>query len=72
MKNLIAKIRQADANLCEKHLAYECLVNLWGLEQKLDLWLSRTFPVAAKLFADEITIRRFNDSQKAELLKNLK
>ena len=71
MKNFIRKIRQIDANLCEKHPAYERLVNLWGLEQKFDLWISRLFPPAAKWFTDEITIKRFSDWQKAELLKLL-
>lgn len=72
MKSLIQKIRETDANLCEKHPAYERFVNLWGLEQKFDLWLSKTFPSAAKLFTDEITIKRFSEPQRIELLRNLK
>ena len=72
MKNIIQKIRKIDGNLCEKHPAYERFVNLWGMEQKFDLWLSKTFPSTAKLFTDEIAIKRFSEPQKVELLKNLR
>lgn len=71
MKTVIEKIRQIDADICEKHPAYKRFVNLLGLEQKFDLWISRLFPPAAKWFTDEITVKRFSDSQKAEFLRLL-
>lgn len=69
MKNIIRKIRKIDSNLCEKYPLYERIVNLWGLEQKLDIAIAKKFPVLAKLFMDDITIKRFSAIQKAELEK---
>ncbi|MHB1696602.1 MAG: hypothetical protein ACYCSQ_00625 [bacterium] len=69
MKNIIKKIQGIDSDLCEKYPLYERIVNLWGLEQKLDIAIARKFPALAKLFTGDITIKRFTDLQKAELQK---
>lgn len=69
MKNLIKKIQEIDSELCEKHPFYERIVNLWGLEQKLDIALIKKFPALSRFFTDEIAIKRFSNAQKAELKK---
>jgi hypothetical protein len=69
MKSIIKKIQEVDLNLCEKYPLYERIVNLWGLEQRFDITISKMSPALAKSFIDEITIKRFSDSQKAELQK---
>ena len=69
MKSIIKIIRETDSKLCEKYPFYERIVNLWGLEQKFDIALIKKFPSLSKHFTDEITIKRFSDSQKAEIEK---
>ncbi len=69
MKSIIKAIREADLKLCENYPFYERIVNLWGLEQKFDIALIKKFPSLSKHFTDEITIKRFSDSQKAEIEK---
>lgn len=69
MKSIIRTIRETDSRLCEKYPFYERIVNLWGLEQKFDVALIKKFPALSKHFTDEITIKRFSESQRAELQK---
>lgn len=69
MKNIIKAIRETDSKLCEKYPFYERIVNLWGLEQKFDIALIKKFPSLSKHFTDEITIKRFSKTQKAEIIK---
>jgi hypothetical protein len=69
MNKIIKAIRETDSRLCEKYPFYERVVNLWGLEQKFDIALIKKFPSLSKHFTDEITIKRFSDSQRAELQK---
>ena len=69
MKSIIKTIRETDLKLCENYPFYESIVNLWGLEQKFDIALIKKFPSLSKYFTDEITIKRFSDSQRAEIDK---
>ncbi len=69
MKSIIKTIREIDLKLCEKYLFYERIVNLCGLEQKFDVALIKKFPSLSRHFTDEITIKRFSDSQRAEIEK---
>ena len=69
MKSISRTIQETDSKLCEKYPFYERIVNLWGLEQKLDIALIKKFPSLSKHFTDEITIKRFSESQRAEIEK---
>ncbi len=67
--SIVKKVQKFDAELCEKHPLYERIVNLYGLEQRFDVAISKLFPSLSLLFTDEITIKRFSDLQKAEIEK---
>ena len=69
MKSIVKTIRETDSKLCEKYPFYERIVNLWGIEQKFDIALIKKFPSLSRHFTDEITIKRFSDSQRAEIEK---
>ncbi|MHB8281955.1 MAG: hypothetical protein ACYDDE_04005 [bacterium] len=69
MKSVAKKIQKIDLKLCEKYPLYERIVNFWGLEQRFDMAVAKKFPTLVKTFTDEITIKRFSESQKAELEK---